>query len=333
MLNRIPALCLILCLSQFGYAQNLLTLGEGGHPDDDVFHVNAQSGDNALRIETDATTRFRIFENGAVSIGADWTSPMAEGLYIKGNTGIGTIPSSSSSTMLKIDGNTALTRGDKQIFLSSVGVPLLANGAFAQFTNAADVSTVTIFSDVLAQGAGVILLENSNPQDPSEIRLDANFENSGNARIVTDEFEIRGGSDVTENFDIREDNTVSIAKGLLVSIDENSKGKLEITRKAHDSKLVGVVSGANGIKPGMIMGQDNTIADGDYPISLVGRAYVWADASYGKIKAGDLLTSSNTPGHAMKVKKYRKAKGSIIGKALTELDDGKGYVLVLINLQ
>jgi hypothetical protein len=61
--------------------------------------------------------------------------------------------------------------------------------------------------------------------------------------------------------------------------------------------------------------------------------YAWADASYGSIEAGDLLTTSATAGHAMKVSDHRRAQGAIIGKALTALDEGTGLVLVLVSLQ
>jgi hypothetical protein len=66
---------------------------------------------------------------------------------------------------------------------------------------------------------------------------------------------------------------------------------------------------------------------------LTGRVYCWANASYGPIEPGDLLTTSDTPGHAMKVTDHAKAQGAIIGKAMTELKQGKGLVLVLVTLQ
>jgi NAD(P)H-hydrate repair Nnr-like enzyme with NAD(P)H-hydrate dehydratase domain len=56
------------------------------------------------------------------------------------------------------------------------------------------------------------------------------------------------------------------------------------------------------------------------------------DASNGKIEPGDFLTTSNTPGHAMRVTDSGAASGAIIGKAMTGLDSGKGLVLVLVNL-
>ena len=81
------------------------------------------------------------------------------------------------------------------------------------------------------------------------------------------------------------------------------------------------------------MGQRGSVADGNYPVALTGRVYCYVDATDYPVKPGDLLTTSGTPGHAMKVTEYSKAQGAILGKAMTSLDTGKGLVLVLVTLQ
>ena len=81
------------------------------------------------------------------------------------------------------------------------------------------------------------------------------------------------------------------------------------------------------------MGQQGSLADGDVPVAIAGRVYCYADASFGKIRPGDLMTSSPVVGHAMKVGNPKKAGGSIIGKAMTSLDEGRGLVLILVSLQ
>ena len=78
-------------------------------------------------------------------------------------------------------------------------------------------------------------------------------------------------------------------------------------------------------------GQDK--ADGKQPVAMTGRVWVYVDASFGAVEPGDLLTSSSTPGHAMLASDHGRAFGSVIGKAMTELKEGKGLVLVLVNLQ
>ena len=160
--------------------------------------------------------------------------------------------------------------------------------------------------------------------------FDGKVQVNGNmaARVV----QITGGSDLSEKFEVRRGKT-EIEPGMVVAIDPTSPGKLEVSAKAYDRRVVGILSGAGGVAPGMLMGQAGTLADGDHAVALSGRVYVWADASNGPISAGDLLTTSSHPGHAMKVKDHGKAQGAILGKAMTGLSKGRGLVLVLVTLQ
>ena len=68
-------------------------------------------------------------------------------------------------------------------------------------------------------------------------------------------------------------------------------------------------------------------------VALSGRVYVKANTSAGPIAPGDLLTTSEIPGEAMKAADHQRAQGSILGKAMTPLDEGTGMVLVLVTLQ
>jgi hypothetical protein len=143
--------------------------------------------------------------------------------------------------------------------------------------------------------------------------------------------QITGGGDLAEPFEITAAH--SIQPGMVVAIDPDRPGRLRITDKAYDRTVAGIISGANGINPGLTMRQEGTVADGAHPVALTGRVYCWVDASNGPIEPGDLLTTSATLGHAMKVTDHAKAQGAIIGKAMTGLERGKGLVLVLVTLQ
>ena len=150
-------------------------------------------------------------------------------------------------------------------------------------------------------------------------------------RIITPTITITGGLDIAEPFDIS--NRSAIKPGMVVSIHTQQLGKLRIADRAYDRTVAGIVSGANGINPGMTMSQEGIVPEGLLPVALTGRVYAWADASNGPIVPGDLLTTSDTPGHAMKVTDYEKAQGAVLGKAMTSLDQGRGLVLVLVTLQ
>jgi hypothetical protein len=60
---------------------------------------------------------------------------------------------------------------------------------------------------------------------------------------------------------------------------------------------------------------------------------VKADASFGTIHAGDLLTTSSHAGYAMRVNDKAAASDAIIGKALSSLASGTGSVTVMVTLK
>jgi hypothetical protein len=142
---------------------------------------------------------------------------------------------------------------------------------------------------------------------------------------------IHGGSDVAEPFPISNKET-EIPQGAVMVIDEQIPGQLKLSDQAYDTRVAGVLSGANGISPGIQMQQEG-ILEGGRNVALTGRVYALADATNGAIHPGDLLTTSATPGHAMKVTDHERAHGAILGKAMTGLSEGKGMVLVLVTLQ
>lgn len=155
-----------------------------------------------------------------------------------------------------------------------------------------------------------------------------------NGKTTTSDLIITGGADLAEQFDIQDhESGLSPTPGLVVCIDAEHPGELVICGRAYDPTVAGIISGAGGVKPGMVMSQAGSKAGGDYPVSLTGRVYVQADATSGPIQPGDLLTSAETPGYAMKVADPEQAQGAILGKAMGKLDQGKGLVLVLVSLQ
>ena len=142
---------------------------------------------------------------------------------------------------------------------------------------------------------------------------------------------LTGGSDIAERFDVT--SGTAVEPGMVVSIDPASPGKLRLSTRAYDRCVAGIISGAGGVSPGLTMAQDNTIADGTHPVAMTGRVYCRAVAVNGSIQPGDLLTTSDIPGHAMKATDRDRSSGSILGKAMSTLSSGEGLVLVLVSLQ
>ena len=161
-----------------------------------------------------------------------------------------------------------------------------------------------------------------------------------NGTMTTKVITILGGSDLAEPFNVGTagDEAGRALPGMVVVIDPASPGRLKVSSQRHDRKVAGVISGANGLSPGLVMSKDgDALADGAHPVALTGRVWCWCDASPsagGEIEPGDLLTTSDVAGHAMRVTNLPQAQGAIIGKAMTPLKSGeRGLVLVLISLQ
>ena len=140
---------------------------------------------------------------------------------------------------------------------------------------------------------------------------------------------ITGGADLAEPFQMKEPE---LEKGSVVVIDEEHPGRLKRSYRAYDKRVAGILSGANGVNPGIALHQDG-ILEGGQNVALSGRVYVQADATHGAIAPGDMLTTSDTPGYAMKVSDPTRAQGAVIGKAMSALGEGQGMVLVLVSLQ
>jgi len=185
---------------------------------------------------------------------------------------------------------------------------------FSKTTSSADAAMVIT-------PAGYVGIGLTTPSKPLQV----------NGVTSTKILEITGGADFAETFEVAENELLQ--PGSVVSIDAENPGHLRISNAAYDKTVAGIISGAGGIQSGMLMGQEGTIANGKHPVALTGRVYCLVDASYGSIKPGDLLTTSPTSGHAMKVADEKSGRGAIIGKAMTSLQDGKGLVLVLVSLQ
>jgi hypothetical protein len=200
-------------------------------------------------------------------------------------------------------------------------------GVFGRSSSRAIVGTQGTTSCAGTYGVGGCAITGDGVVGRSQQGFAGRFE----GKVLVRSLQITGGSDIAEPFEIT--GAESIKPGMVASIDPRHPGRLLISGKAYDRTVAGIVSGANGLNPGLTLKQKGITVDGTFPVALTGRVYCWADASNGPIQPGDLLTTSHTPGHAMKVTDYARAKGSIIGKAMTSLKTGRGLVLVLVTLQ
>ena len=140
------------------------------------------------------------------------------------------------------------------------------------------------------------------------------------------------GDIILKNADCAEDFEVTgtAAPGSVLVIGDD--GTLHPSAQPYDTRVAGVVSGAGGLRPGIVLGRDPH-GRCRAPIALSGRVFCRVDATECPIGTGDLLTTSTTEGHAMHARERERAIGAILGKALAPLSDGRGLVPVLVGLQ
>jgi hypothetical protein len=151
-------------------------------------------------------------------------------------------------------------------------------------------------------------------------RFEGDVEVSGDIRLMN--------ADCAEDFDIA--GLEAAEPGTVMVLGEG--GALRPSERAYDKRVAGVVSGAGGYKPGIVLDKQPEPGNRS-PIALLGKVYCKVDARSAPVEVGDLLTTSDTPGHAMKAGDPAKAFGSVIGKALRPLPGGRGLIPVLIALQ
>jgi hypothetical protein len=191
-------------------------------------------------------------------------------------------------------------------------------------------------------GAGAALYVDNGGQGDFIAAFDPRYSGAASKMFWVDDqgvthvrtLKIHGGADLSERFDVSVSSDAPIEPGTVLAIDPEAPGKLAVSRGAYARTVAGVVAGAGGIEPGLLLHQQGVEgADGEHPVAITGRVYVKADTSNGAIRPGDLLTTSDRPGHAMRVSDWQRSQGAVLGKAMSRLDEEAGLVLVLIGLQ
>jgi hypothetical protein len=192
--------------------------------------------------------------------------------------------------------------------LLSVPFALLAKSTHG-WKNIGDSIIVSEFSKV---GIGTV---------SPKAKLDVNGSLNVNGWTTTKVLEITGGNDIVEY----RESTDILEPGDLVVCDPLNINRVYKSKKQYDTRIIGVVSGAGGIKPGITLKQEGMI-EGSLPIAIAGTIKVKV---MGAIKAGDLLTSSVLPGIAMKATNKRRGQGAVLGKAIEASQNG--FVTILVS--
>lgn len=215
-----------------------------------------------------------------------------------------------------------------------------ANGVHTTFTevaiaNSAGVEVAGMGSD--SAGEGIIGVGN-RAGDPRMIAL-VSAAGAGQVAVMNAAGRVSyildgaGGllaatGDLAETFPVAD----KAMPGSVVVIDAENKGGMRLASSPYDRRVAGVIAGANNYGSAITLRAIDA-GEGRMPVTLTGTAYCLASNANGAIKAGDLLTTSAVPGHAMKVTDHDAARGAILGKALEDLKGDKGQILILASLQ
>ena len=164
-----------------------------------------------------------------------------------------------------------------------------------------------------------------NLQVTGQISVTGQIQAAANINVTGDVILV-GANDCAEEFDV----PATTDAGTVMVLGNH--GALLPSRQPYDKKAAGVISGAGGFRPGLILGRTDS-AQKRMPLALMGQVYCKVDAQYGSVDVGDLLTTSPTPGHAMRALDPLKAFGCVIGKALRPLESGQELIPILVTLQ
>jgi hypothetical protein len=134
-------------------------------------------------------------------------------------------------------------------------------------------------------------------------------------------------ADCAEEFDLA---SPEAQPGMVMVLVEG--GRVVPSTNAYDSKVVGVASGAGTYRPGLILDRRETGLK-RIAIALVGKVFCFVDATQAPVRVGDLLTSADRKGYAMRATDQQSAFGAVLGKALAPLESGCRLIPILVALQ
>ena len=139
----------------------------------------------------------------------------------------------------------------------------------------------------------------------------------------------------------------SVQPGDVMVIDPSSGRRLAQSSRARSTLVAGIYCGdpglvgsgrgwvrdgrADDMSPSIYSVDDMADEFDEIPLAVVGIVPCRVSAENGAISPGDLLVTSETPGHAMR--DASPATGTVVGKALERLDAGTGVIDVLVTLQ
>ena len=212
--------------------------------------------------------------------------------------------------------------------------PLIANNAVGQGAfNVGNRTASSAAGSPGTRGLTVTILDNSDSDiirgcagglDCSSTYLE--FRVKGDGSVQADGAYTSPAADYAEMIKV-EGSAAGLEPGDVLVVSATQDRAVAKSSSANDPSLAGVYS----TEPGFIGGGSMEAMPGYIPVAIMGIVPVKVTAANGPIHRGDLLTSSNIPGYAMLA--TNPLFGAILGKAMGELLEGEGVILVLLLLR
>jgi len=318
--DNLPAALTV--LNTFGKALNVVTIGNNAMA---IYGQTEGDNSNAIFGSTTGPRSYGVYgiasNDGVCGVAGDTTGSGSPGVF----------GSASGDNSWGVKGwapglNGIGVRGDGDsvgVYGNASGVGVHGVGLWGVFGRTTDQGGFGIRGENTNANTGVgVLAEsvNGNALVANTLRADGKY------AIWTDDFVWVAGmelptTDVAEYMRVAE----NVTPGTVLVIGKG--GVLQTSGTAYDSHVAGIVSTAPGVSLGTRL-EGNA---GEELIAVAGKVPCKVDASNGPILEGDLLTTSNNPGYAMKA--TNPQIGTILGKAMGSLESGTGTIEVLVTLQ
>jgi len=290
--------------------------------------ASAQQG---IAIHATAQNNTGLFATSTSGMGVDARSNSGIGVHAESQTNTGLFTTSSSG--MGVDARSNSSIGVQAI--SQTNTALFAISTSGLGIDARSTQSIAIRATAMTD-TGVFATSNSGRGVDGRSTTGVGIFGEGGQYagyfhgdlMVTGDV-LLSGADCAEHFDVVPEERLPGA-GTVVVIDKD--GQLKESCEAYDRKVAGVVSGAGEYRHAIVLDK-KTSDQARVPVALVGKVYCKVDARQEAICVGDLLTSSSTPGHAMKASEPNRSFGAILGKALKPISGKLGLIPVLVTLQ